>query len=49
MRFKGIIRVRLHPDGRRILFRGGEALGEVWVLDRSKGERGQVSTAVSSP
>lgn len=48
MRFQGIIHVRLHADGRRILFRGGESLGEVWVLERSKGGRGQVSTAVSS-
>ncbi|MEX2178137.1 MAG: hypothetical protein WD801_05475 [Gemmatimonadaceae bacterium] len=51
LHFQGLVRVRLHPDGRRILFRGGESLGEVWLLERSKGGGGlgQVSTAVSSP
>lgn len=28
-----ILGVRMHPDGRRVLFTGGEFKGEVWVLE----------------
>jgi Tol biopolymer transport system component len=36
MRFQGLIYPRLHPDGRRLLLRGGGSIGEVWVLEQSK-------------
>jgi Tol biopolymer transport system component len=36
MRFQDLIYPRLHPDGRRLLLRGGESVGEVWVLERPK-------------
>ncbi len=29
----GIRFLRLHPDGRRIAFEGGQAGGEVWVIE----------------
>lgn len=43
LQFRGIMHVRLHPDGRRILFRGGENLGEVWVLERPKPPQGSAT------
>lgn len=47
LHFQGLANVRLHPDGRRILFRGGNPLGEVWVLERPR--MPQVSATHSSP
>lgn len=33
IRSNGIRFLRLHPDGRRIAFQGGEPEGEVWVIE----------------
>lgn len=34
---RGLARVRLHPDGRRIVFRSGISRGEIWVMENIPG------------
>jgi Tol biopolymer transport system component len=41
---KDMMGLRMHPDGRRIGYTGGESQTEVWVLETSKTARAQAST-----